>query len=489
MESLEGKKADLHSSREVPLAVDLDGTLISTDLIEESLLRYILERPWRVFMVIWYWLVKGRAFLKQEVAKKIKIDVTLLPYRTEVLEYLNEEKKSGRKLLLVSGSEQVLVSAVAAHCRIFDEAKGSDGVTNCIGSAKADWLQSQFGDAGYDYVGNSRVDLRVWKRARSAIVVSSNPTLGSELPNVIKRIEVTRHSTFTLIRAMRVYQWVKALLVFIPLIAAHQIFNVEALVSAILAFFSFCTISSFTYILNDLVDVESDRANHNKKSRPFAAGEIRPFYGIALALVLLIISVLIAANISLVFLFLVLSYALGTLCYSLFAKSWVIADIVLLAGFYTIRILAGGVACNITVSKWLLLFSVFFFLGLACIKRFCELASISSTAISRRDYRKEDQPLIRVMGVCSGFIAVLVVALWANSVEAETIYPSPQFLWLLCPIFLFWIGRVWIFAERGILHHDPVMFALRDRVTYLVGGCAAILAYLATTLNINSFTG
>jgi 4-hydroxybenzoate polyprenyltransferase len=240
-------------------------------------------------------------------------------------------------------------------------------------------------------------------------------------------------------------------------------------------------------VLNDIVDIESDRANPNKKRRPFAAAEVRPVFGLIFALGLLIVSLSIASSISFVFLFLVLSYAGGTLCYSLFAKSLVIADIVLLAGFYTIRILAGGVACNITVSKWLLLFSVFFFLSLACIKRFCELASLGVTSASRRDYRQADQPLIRVMGVCAGFIAVLVLALWANSSEVQGIYPSPQFLWLLCPILLYWIGRIWIFAERGILHHDPVIFALKDRISYLVGFFTALLAYLAASIRLDTF--
>ena len=463
------------------LAVDLDGTLIHTDLIQETLIRYILERPWRIFIVLIWW-ARGRAYLKKEVAARVKLDVSVLPYNQEVLKWLVEEKKSGRSLYLVSGSDQSLVSAVSEHCGIFADAKGSDGIINCTGSNKADWLEKEFGKNGFDYVGNSTVDLKVWKRSDSAIIVSNSESLGSRLTNVTKRFLVKDSSLKAAFKAIRVHQWVKAFLIFVPLLAAHEIFNYRAVTSALLAFFSFCFMSSSTYILNDLVDIESDRASSKKKLRPFAAGKLSPVYGLAMAVSLFCLSILIAVNISWLFLLLILGYSAGTLTYSLFAKSLVIADIVLLAGFYSLRILAGGVACQIVVSKWLLLFSIFFFLGLACIKRFCELASEGEVKASRRGYQKGDLPLIRVMGICSGFIAVLVVALWANSFEVEVIYKSPHFLWLLCPLLLYWIGRIWIYAERGILHHDPVVFALKDRVSYLVTLMAALIVYVAASM-------
>lgn len=462
----------------IALAVDLDGTLIHTDLIQETLIRFLLERPWMLFSVLFWW-ARGRAYLKQEVTKRIKVDVTRLPYNQEVLAWLHEQKSSGRRLYLVSGSDQELVSKVSNHCAIFDGYRGSDGVINCTGSNKADWLEKQFGIAGFDYVGNSRVDLAVWRRSNAAIVVSASNTLGQDLVNVEKRFSVINFFPQAIFKTMRIHQWVKGLLVFVPLLAAHKFLDLQALLLAMAAFISFCLMSSATYILNDLVDIESDRGNSKKKDRPFASGQLLPFSGVLSAFVLFVISCSIASQLSLLFLILILGYSAGTLMYSIHAKSIVIADIVLLAGFYSLRILAGGVACGITVSKWLLLFSIFFFLGLACIKRFCEIASEEDLKASRRGYQKGDLPLIRVMGICAGFIAVLVIALWSNSQEIEKIYRSPSLLWMLCPLLLYWVGRIWVLAERGALHHDPVVFTIRDGVSYFVVAMAASIVYAA----------
>lgn len=469
---------------QLPLAVDLDGTLIRNDLIEETVIRFLIERPWRIFLIL-YWWSKGRAHLKQKVAQRVLVDVTLLPYREEVLAWLREQGASGRKLLLVSGSDQSYVTAIADHLKIFSQAKGSDGKTNCIGSKKAAWLVDQFGEKGFDYAGNSRVDRKVWARAQEAVVVHPASSAFSDLLRISKRFTVARLSPLVLFKTLRAHQWVKALLVFVPLFAAHRVFDVDAVTAAIKAFFSFSFISSATYVLNDIVDLESDRQHPKKRSRPLASGLLRPWLGLLLSILLVVSSLTIASQVSLLFLALIVAYGIGTLVYSLFAKSWVIADIVLLSGFYTLRILGGGVACDIDVSRWLLLFSIFFFLSLACVKRFCELASLGKLAASRRDYQQSDLPLIRVMGLCSGFIAVLVIALWANSYEVEVIYQSPQLLWLLCPLLLYWVGRIWLLAERGVMHHDPVVFALKDGLSYLIAALALFLVYMGAAFSFS----
>ena len=467
----------------LPLAVDLDGSLITGDLSEESAIKYILKKPWG-FIVLLFMLILGRAKVKRFLADRINIDASVLPYRTHIIEWLKEQRAAGRELLLVSGSDQQYVDLVVQHLKIFSSGHGSDGSTNLIGRNKASFLVSKFGKGGFEYLGNSRVDLHVWSEAAGAVVVSNSESLRHKAQRVQKTFTVESGTVKGLFKAVRLHQWSKSLLVFVPAVAAHQLFNFEIMTRSFLAFICFGLISSTGYILNDISDLDADRNSAKKRNRPFAAGQVKTSYGILLALVLFCLCFGLAVQLSLAFATVLLGYFLTVLVYSGRLKSQIIVDLVLLSGFYCLRVLAGGLATGIDVSRWLLLLCVFFFFSLACIKRYVELLSGVKDSQSGRGYRNGDYPVIAAMGVGSGFISTLVVALWANSPEVTKEYAAVQFLWLLVPLLMYWLGRIWILAGRGEIDHDPVVFALRDKLSYLVYISALFLLFFAARMDL-----
>jgi 4-hydroxybenzoate polyprenyltransferase len=466
--------------KQIPLTVDLDGSLISTDLSEESIVKNALKRPWSIFLLL-ILLLQGRARLKQYVASKLELNIESLPFKTEVLEWLTQQKESGRSLYLVSGSDQHYVDQVSSYLNLFTKAWGSDGKTNLIGKNKAKKLVSEFGEKGFDYLGNSSVDLKVWQHSNAAVVVSSSAKLISKAERVSKVFNSNESQIKGLIKSMRFYQWSKSLLVFVPILASHKLLDLPVAAASILAFISFGFAASSGYILNDISDLTSDRLSESKKKRPFACGQVRVSLGLALGIALLLLSLLLASFLPKGFILVLILYYLAVMLYSAYLKRGILIDLLLLAGFYSLRVMAGGLATGIDVSRWLLLFSVFFFFSLACVKRFVELSALTDARKVGRAYYSSDTPVILGMGLCSGFISTLVVALWANSPEVSKIYLAPQWLWLLCPLMVYWIGRVWILAARQEMHQDPVLFALKDKLSFLVYVAGFCLVYLAAT--------
>jgi 4-hydroxybenzoate polyprenyltransferase/phosphoserine phosphatase len=468
----------------LPLCVDLDGTLVRSDLLLESLMRLIKRNPLYLFCIP-LWLMRGKAALKAAIAARVELDPAALPYNRELIDWLQSERRAGRSLWLSTAADERLANAVASHVGIFDGVLASDGRVNLAGSRKAERLVERFGEAGFDYCGNERRDLAIWKRARGAIVVQGGAKLEHEAArqtSVVRVFPADSSTTRAFIRALRPHQWAKNALLFVPLLAAHRMSDLSAVAAAALAVLAFCLCASSVYVLNDLLDLEADREHPRKSKRPFASGNLSIGVGLALAPCLLAAAVVIASFLPGRFWAVLGMYYILTSAYSFFLKRFLLVDALTLAGLYTLRIIAGAAAVSVPLSFWLLLFSVFLFLSLAFVKRFAELESIRRQQRLRaagRGYLVEDLNVLQSLGSAAGYMSVLVLALYINSPEIEALYRRPKVVWMLCVLMLYWISRVWMMAQRGHMHEDPVVFALRDRQSLAIGLCVAITLALA----------
>ena len=469
----------------VPLAVDLDGTLIRSDMLWESLARLLREKPLALLAVPFWWL-RGRAFLKQQLAARVTVDATALPYHEEFLAWLKTEKLAGRKLILATASDIKMAEPVARHVGLFDEVLASDGKTNLRDHAKLAALTKKFGERGFDYAGNSAVDLDVWQGTRTAVVVNASESLARRAAErtTVGRTFLEKPSTFmSVLRCLRPHQWIKNLIVFVPVLTGHEFGDRLILVQATLAFVAFCLCASSTYLLNDLTDLDADRHHARKRKRPFAAGTLPLSYGFAGAPLLFLAGLAIAVSLSPAFASVILIYFAATLAYSWQVKQIAMLDVFFLAGLYTMRLVGGHVATDIKWSAWLLVFSMFIFLSLALMKRVQELLSVRESnghEVKGRGYTANDLELVSMLGVVSGFIAVLVLALYVNSDQVKELYGEPTLLLLVCPLLLYWIARVWLLAHRGQMHEDPTAFAFKDWVSYAIGALTLGVMWLAT---------
>lgn len=460
-----------------PLAVDLDGTLIRTDLLVECVSQFLIQHPLQFFKMI-IWILRGKIVLKTELAKRLQLDTSGLPYNSELLSWLRTEKLAGRRLVLATASHHILAEQVAQHLDLFDEVLASKADTNLKSIVKAQALIDRFGEGGFDYVGNDAPDLPVWTKAHTAHVVDAPARLLSRArvqSNVGQVFNSSMPSVqITMLKAMRLHQWMKNLLVFVPLMAAHQYVDMQRDMLALMGFFVFSLTASSVYLLNDLVDVQDDRHHVRKRNRPFASGALGLVVGWVLWPVLLLTAMVLSA----LFMPLLFSFSLGiyfvlTVAYSLQLKQLAVVDVLTLAALYTLRIIAGAAAIDVAMSFWLLLFSMFIFLSLALIKRYSELKVARDAgktgALRGRGYEPDDLELVSSLGGSAGFIAVLVLALYIQDGQAAHLYATPQLIWLACPVMLFWISRAWLIAHRGRMHDDPIVFALKDKVSWCIG--------------------
>lgn len=468
-----------------PLCVDLDGTLIRTDLLVESVFA-LLKRNILYMLLLPLWLLKGKAYLKQQIADRVDLDVTLLPYHAAFLEYLKEEQTKGRRLILATASNNKHAEAVALHLGLFHDVLASNATSNLSGKRKLERLQSLFGDRGFDYAGNAMVDLPMWQHAAQALLV--NPDRGvkaaAERDSAIALVFDDRkgHPLKRYLEALRPHQWLKNLLVFIPLLMAHQFVNLALVGQAMLAFLAFGLCASSAYLLNDLLDLPDDRKHPSKQQRPFAAGSISIVHGAMLIPGLLVAAFAVATLLPVKFIGVLAFYYIITLAYSLRLKRAALVDVLTLAGLYTIRIIAGAAAVSLAPSFWLMAFSMFLFLSLALVKRFTELLNLQQqnrTNLSGRGYTTIDLETVSQFGSTSAYIAVLVLALYINSNSVRVLYSHPEVIWLLCPLLLYMVTRIWLLARRNELHEDPVVFVIRDRRSQWLVLIGAILLWLA----------
>lgn len=474
------------------LAVDLDGTLIHSDLLVESVFILIKRQPWMLFHLV-LWLFQGRAILKTRIAERVNVPIKLLPYNKGLLSYLHDEKSRGRRLILATASHTKYAQAIAEELGLFEAVIATNAQQNTKGDQKARTLieycqRNARGAGGFDYAGDATADLKIWSHARKAIVVGTNTKLRERAAQVAELgMDFTRKRGLkaefaTLLRQLRLHQWSKNALVFLPAVTAHQLSSMEIMGQMLLAFFAFGFCASSIYILNDLLDLESDRLHRTKRNRPLASGDLSLLKGLMIMPLLLIMAFALALWTGPDFTVLLLAYLLLTTAYSVHLKSMVLLDVISLAALYTLRLIGGGVAADIELSFWILSFSMFMFFSLALVKRVSELLELKQDGgewIRGRGYHTKDLDTLHTLGISSGYAAIFVIALYINSAEIVALYDSPKMIWLLCPILLYWVSRIWIIVHRGQLHSDPVVFALRDRVSYIALILSASILYAA----------
>jgi 4-hydroxybenzoate polyprenyltransferase len=466
--------APINSSPDpVPLFVDLDGTLIKTDLLIESAFFLLKKQPWILF-VMFYWLALGKAHLKEEIAKRSVLDFGVLPLQKDFVEFLNNEALQGRALYLATASDRRLAEPVANRLGIFKQVLASDGHRNLKGTRKLEAILTCCNDSAFDYAGNARVDLAIWAKARRAIVVNPNAGVIAATQKrryVVQQVFDDRPSILkTWIRALRIHQWAKNVLLGVPILTAHA-FSFSAIAEIAAAFTAFGLVASATYLLNDLLDLVADRHHPRKCKRPFAAGNIGLISGILGMIIVFCAGCGLAVQVSDHFLFTLLAYLGLTISYSFYFKRIVLIDVLLLASLYTIRIVAGAFAIDVPLSSWLLGFSMFIFLSLALVKRCTELMAmqrLSRETLRGRGYQVSDYPMLSAMGVAAGYLSILVLALFISSPESLGKYTYPIILWLLCPLMAYWVSRLWLKTSRGEMHDDPLVFSLKDQASWIV---------------------
>jgi len=415
-----------------------------------------------------------------------------LPIRQEVATYIKSRRDEGCRVVLASASHHTLVAGVARRIGSIDSIVASEEQRNCKGAAKAEAIVKYLGSEPWSYIGDSSADFAVWRKAVHQVCVTASPRMAarfqSEFPTG-EVITVGGCTWTTWLKAMRVHQWLKNLLVFLPVALAHRWFDMAAVGASCMAAVSFSLCASGVYVLNDLLDLESDRQHPRKRKRPCASGELPIRAALMLLPVLFFSAFIVAGVVSVKFVALLSLYLLLTTMYSMRLKALALVDIILLAMLYTIRIVGGGVATEIEVSQWLMGLSMFLFLSLACVKRFSELLVLQQRNEKKtwgRGYWVGDLEQIASFGAASGYISVLVLALYVSSHEIARLYSNPALVWLACPLLLYWISRIWLLARRGIVHDDPLVFALRDKVTYVVAGLG-LLILLAAKFTLPGF--
>ena len=468
-----------------PLCVDLDGTLVKSDTLVDTLLLLVRRHPLAAFRIP-SWILRGKAALKREAASMVSLDAAHLPYNRPLIAYLKEQKDAGRRVFLATGADSRIAESVSRHLGLFDGVLASDGKTNLTGSSKLEELRSRFGSGGYDYIGNASVDIPLLSHAGSAMIANPEPGLARRLQN--KGISVQREfydrggALRTFFRAIRIHQWAKNVLILVPFLLAHKL-NVTQALSAAEAFLCFSLCASATYIVNDMLDIEADRRHPRKRLRPFAAGDIPAWTGVVAGSTFLLCALVGAYFLlPLEFLLWLLLYIAATLAYSLHLKRVALVDVILLSCLYTIRVLAGGAATHVPISHWLSAFSIFLFLSLAMVKRFSELKNAlerGTTFAHGRGYLSVDIEQLRSFGTASAYAAVVIFSMYISGRDVTILYQHPGRLWLAAPFMLLWVSRVWLLASRGELDEDPIIFAVTDRMSLLIGVVVALTAVLA----------
>ncbi|WP_319530283.1 UbiA family prenyltransferase [uncultured Cohaesibacter sp.] len=465
-----------------PLCVDLDGSLVRTDLLYEAVL-LLLRSHFHLIFMLPIWLLRGKAHLKMQIAKRVMPDATLLPYRVHLVEMLKTERARGRKLVLATASPYSYAKAVAEHLRFFDSIEATSEEVNLAGKVKADRLTELFGEKGFDYVGNSRTDYSVWDKANEAIVVGTDRAALAYAQKDHARLvtgkaaEKPRWRVW--MKAIRVHQWLKNSLIAVPAILTSQMFTLYDVPALMVAFLAFSLCASSVYLLNDLLDIEADRRHRSKHARPIPAGLVSPLHALFAAGLFIVAAFGLSMLLPAVFSGVLLIYLVVTTAYSFLLKRMLLIDTLTLAGLFAIRVIAGSAAITAPISTWLLAFCMFFFLSLAFVKRFVELdhqVDVKGRLETGRGYHCADTETIAQSGLASGFAAVVVLALFIDSPQMTENYTYPQLIWLVCPLVLYLVLRIWILARRQEMNDDPVVFLMTDwRSQFMIAVGAVIM--------------
>lgn len=475
----------IHKRSGFPLFVDLDGTLIHGDLMVESFIELLKHKPLSAMQVP-LWLLRGKAYMKERIARLVAVTPEHLPYNGELLAFLQQERRQGRRIYLATASNVRHAGAVAGHLGIFAAVMASDEKTNLSGRRKLDAIR-RAAPEGFAYAGNDRVDVPIWNASSAAILVNVPVAVVAQVRSTVPVEAVfERHDgrLFSLLKAIRSHQWLKNLLVFLPLLPIVTTVNVNMAGAALLAFIAFSLCASSGYLINDLSDLAADRAHPHKRNRPFASGSAAPLHGLLLAPLLLLSAAAIGILLPARFLLVLGIYWLTTTTYTFVLKRYALIDVVTLAGLYTLRVIGGATAIAVTPSFWILVFSMFIFFSLALAKRYAELhvmQSLHRDEATGRGYQTRDLQAVQQMGIASGYLAVLVLALYINSGEIVVRYGHATLLWGACPLLLLWVSHVWLKSARGEMSDDPLVFAIHDRMSRLVLLLCTLIVLVALT--------
>lgn len=468
-----------------PLCVDLDGTLSKSDTLWDSIILLFSVSPILV-VKLFFFVFSGKAAFKSAVARTINWENFSFVWDAEVVEFLHAESLKGRRIILATGAHAIIAAKVLERFSFFSDFLASSDNKNLTGKEKAAALVDRFGPKNFDYLGNDMVDVAVWRCSRKALLANCDRSVFRKLKSEgisFETVSQKKDGKLSFLRALRPHQWVKNFLVFTPLFAAHMFTEQMAWLYAIMMFSAYCLTASSFYLFNDIMDVHADRKHPVKHKRPFANGEISPTSGFLSFAILLFMGIFAAhmipdqgALISL------MCYIILNASYTLYIKSLVLLDVVVLGLLYTVRIISGGLAVGATPSSWLLAFSAFLFLSLGLVKRYSELTikqEAGEEKVAGRGYFSSDSLFVFVFGLASGLMAVLVLALYVNSSSAYILYSRPVLTWAVVPAVLFWISRIWLIAWRQHMNHDPVVFAVKDLATYCTVAFIAVFFFMA----------
>ena len=466
------------------LVVDLDRSLLKIDLFEEILAGSLINNP-LVFIKTIMLAINYKARAKSFIAKNIEIEYDILPYNKMVIDIIANYKAQGYQILLATGAPTVYAIPIAKYLGIFDNVIATDGNRNNVGSKKLEAIRKTIGD-DFIYLADSKKDLPIWLHCKKAILVGKNNVLKNKLKKngvtIINEIDTSKSCLAIIAKQLRMYQWAKNLLVFVPAVAGHSLFDDGIFINMLFAFCAFCLIASGIYIINDIHDLNSDRKHPINKARPISSGQLPVYLALFISMIMFIIGAVLTLRLGLLFSIVILSYVLLNIIYSYCIKQVIILDLILLMTFYTIRLLAGYVSLAAIPSPWLLSFSILLFFSLGLLKRYIEtilMRENNIVTISGRGYFINDSNILMTMGVSSSLVAGLVLLLYTGSENVNLLYNRPIILIALVPLYLYWVTWMWFMAERGKMESDPVIFAVKNKSTYIVLACLIIVGILA----------
>lgn len=464
------------------LVVDLDGTLLRTDMLWEQLAWLARTRlPTAILLFLKLLAPGNRASVKWEIAiESAGMPVDVLPWRVELLEVLRERRANGATCVLATATNETIARRVGLEAGVFDAIIGSDATTNLKGARKLGAIEAKYPGRHFTYAGDSNADTPLFDAAKEVMLVNAPSRLRERyIAKTVLDLRDSQATASSALRLMRPHHWVKNALVFLPVLAGHRISDLTALSRGVGAALSFSLMASAIYCLNDLLDMDADRRHRSKSTRPLAAGDISAPSSVLLASVLFASSLALASVVNA--LWVIALYAFMNIAYSLELKRKPILDVMLLAAMYAMRVVAGGVATAIQLSSWLIAFSLFFFLALALAKRYTELLAVPEDGwAAGRGYAASDRVVVMGGGLAVSVAACLVLALYVSSPQVEALYNRPFLLWIAVPVAMYWLLRLWLIAGRGRLNDDPIVFALRDRVTYVAGVITLVAVILAS---------
>ena len=477
------------SDKPARIFVDLDGTLVRTDLFVEAIVQFLTKNPLNIFVLV-LWLLRGIAYAKSRIAQEVRIDPTSLPYETALLAYLKQQKAQGRQLVLATAAPRAFAEPVAEHLGLFDTVLATDATHNLKGARKLAAIRDMAGQGPFTYAGDTAADRPIWAAAKTGIFVNA-PSRDVEAARAASKAETVVNSRppgwRAFLKSMRPHQYAKNALIFAPLFTSQQHLPIESVLASLLAFICFSLCASGVYFLNDLVDLQADRQHTSKQFRPLPSGDLSLRAGVVGAIALPIV----AFGLSVFFLpvnftLVLIAYLVITMAYSFWLKQIATADVMVLASLYTLRVIAGSAATGIVLSSWFLAFSMFIFVSLGYLKRYIEVAAAPAddSSVHGRDYSHADSETMFSLGVANITAAVVILALYINSPEVQTIYRTPEILWLLCLLLLYWGNRIWVGARRGRVADDPVLFALRDRISLMIGAAFVVVTLAAKYLSL-----